>query len=49
MTQDEIEKILKRLEDNEKTMKRAKKFLSIVIALMVISLGVMVYLAYTYK
>lgn len=37
MTQDErdeLEKILKRLEDNEKTMKRIEKFLFVVIAIM---------------
>lgn len=40
MTQDErdeLEKILKRLEDNEKTMKRIEKFLFVVIAIMIIA------------
>lgn len=49
MTQDErdeLEKILKRLEDNEKTMKRIEKFLFVVIAIMIIALGGMTYLTY---
>ena len=43
---DELEKILKRLEDNEKTMKRIEKFLFVVIAIMIIALGAMTYLTY---
>ena len=49
MTQDErdeLEKILTRLEDNDKTMKRIEKFLFVVIAIMIIALGAMTYLTY---
>lgn len=40
----EIEKILKQMEDDEKTMKRIERLLFIVVILMVISLGGMIYL-----
>ena len=40
----EIEKILKQMEDDEKTMKRIERPLFIVVILMVISLGGMIYL-----
>ncbi len=49
MTENErskVEETLKRLEDNEKIMKRVERFLFIVIIIMIISLAMMVYATY---